>query len=433
MEDDKGCKVPYPLIESLYVDEYPHPNLRDTSVCIGASVEYTLPDGDFFLWESSDSFKYLSCYTCDFVVALAPDTITYIVTATTIYGCVAKDTIVLNVEDIPKLDAGPDFKLCRGEKRIVSVGDVYNVLWTPDTYLSSPNSLAPTINANESTTWIIYSENRLGNRPGCYVYDTLTMRVIDTVRTAPLNDTSICAGESLLLDLTVIDASVNDTNFYWFPASYLDNPNQEDPIATPPFSMDFKVIITSPLCEPDTHTFFVRVDPLPEIEIYQDTVIAVGTELDLAALSNDAISYQWTSVDPLSCYDCITPTLSAVFTQWISVTVTNEFGCKAVDSAFIRVLPCTPDFVFVPTAFTPNGDGLNDLLFARGKALVEIKTFIVSNRWGNVMYRSNNIKEGWDGTFRGQLAPTDAYVWYVKGLCTNGQEVEKKGTITLIR
>ncbi len=433
LEDDKGCKVPYPLIESLYVDEYPHPNLRDTSVCIGASVEYTLPDGDFFLWESSDSFKYLSCYTCDFVVALAPDTITYIVTATTIYGCVAKDTIVLNVEDIPKLDAGPDFKLCRGEKRIVSVGDVYNVLWTPDTYLSSPNSLAPTINANESTTWIIYSENRLGNRPGCYVYDTLTMRVIDTVRTAPLNDTSICAGESLLLDLTVIDASVNDTNFYWFPASYLDNPNQEDPIATPPFSMDFKVIITSPLCEPDTHTFFVRVDPLPEIEIYQDTVIAVGTELDLAALSNDAITYQWTSVDPLSCYDCITPTLSAVFTQWISVTVTNEFGCKAVDSAFIRVLPCTPDFVFVPTAFTPNGDGLNDLLFARGKALVEIKTFIVSNRWGNVMYRSNNIKEGWDGTFRGQLAPTDAYVWYVKGLCTNGQEVEKKGTITLIR
>jgi len=430
LEDDKNCRVSYPLIESLYVDEYPHPNLRDTSVCIGASVEYQLPDGDFFLWEPKD---YLSCDTCAFVVALAPDTITYMVTATTNYGCVAKDTIILNVEDIPKLDAGPDFNLCRREERVISVGDVYNALWQPNINVSSATSLTPTVYANETTTWIIYSENRLGNRPGCYIYDTLTMRVIDTVRTATLPDTSICSGESILLDLTVIDASINDTNFYWFPASYLDNPNQEDPVATPPFTMDFKVVITSPLCEPDTHTFNVRVDPLPEIELYRDTVIAVGTELDLAALSNDAIVYEWGSVDPLSCYDCITPTLSAVYTQWIYVTVTNEFNCKSVDSAYIRVLPCTPDFVFVPTAFTPNGDGLNDILYARGKALVEIKTFIVSNRWGNVMYSSNNIKEGWDGTFRGQMAPTDAYVWYVKGICTNGQEVEKKGTITLIR
>ncbi len=439
LEDDKGCRVPYPLIDSVYVDEYPHPNQNDTSVCIGAVVDYQLPDGDFFHWQLFDNplcdtcEKYLSCDTCMFVVANAPDTISYIITATTIWGCVAKDTITLNVEDLPKLDAGPDFKLCRGETRVVPVGDVYNALWSPPTNVSSVTSLAPTVFASDNTTWIIYSENRLGNREGCYVYDTLTMTVIDTVRTLPLPDTSICAGESLRLDLTVVDASINDTNFYWFPASYLDNPNQEDPIATPPFSMDFRVIITSPLCEPDTHTFFVRVDPLPEVELYRDTIIAVGSELDLSALTNDGILFEWSSNDPLTCYDCQTPVLSATFTQWIYVTVTNQFGCKNIDSAYIRVLPCTPDFVFVPTAFTPNGDGLNDVLFVRGKALAEVKTFIVSNRWGNVVYSSNNIKDGWDGTYRGQLAPTDAYVWYVKAICTNGGEVEKKGTVTLIR
>ncbi len=433
LEDDKGCRVPYPLVESLYVDEYPYPNQRDTSICIGAAVEYQLPDGDFFLWESSDASKYLSCDTCGFVVALAPDTITYIVTASTIWGCVAKDTITLNVEDIPHLDAGADFKLCRGETRVVPVGDVYNALWTPDTYLSSGTSLAPTINATQDMTWIIYSENRLGNRPGCFIYDTLSMRVIDTVKAIAPKDTFMCLGDRVLLDLTAVDVSVNDTTYEWTPAQYLDDNRIEDPTAFPPFSMPFTVIVRSPLCFRDSQTVFVRVDPLPEIELYQDTVIAIGTELDLAALSNDAVVYEWTPNAPLSCYDCATPTLSAVYSQWIYVTVTNDFGCKATDSAYVKVLPCTPDFVFVPTAFTPNGDGLNDILYARGKALVEIKTFIVSNRWGNVMYSSNNIKEGWDGTFRGQLAPTDAYVWYVKGLCTNGEEVEKKGTITLIR
>jgi gliding motility-associated-like protein len=433
LEDDKGCRVPYPLIDSIYVDEYPHPNQRDTSICIGATVEYTLPDGDFFLWESSDSATYLTCDTCSFVVSSAQDTITYYVTATTKWGCVAKDTITLSVEDIPHLDAGPDFKLCRTETRVLPVGDVYNALWTPSTYLSSPTSISPTITATQDMTWVIYSENRLGNRPGCFIYDTLNMRVIDTVVVTPPADTAICIGEKTILDLTVVDASINDTTYFWFPEQYLDNNRLEDPTATPPFSMPFTVVVRSPLCFRDSQTVFVRVDPLPEIELYQDTVIAVGTELDLAALSNDAITYEWSSRDPLSCDDCTAPTLTAVFSQWVHVTVTNQFGCKATDSAYIKVLPCTPDFVFVPTAFTPNGDGLNDILYARGKALVEIKTFIVSNRWGNVMYSSNNIKEGWDGTFRGQLAPTDAYVWYVKGICTNGEEVEKKGNITLIR
>lgn len=432
LEDNKGCKVTYPLGDSVYVDEYPYPNQRDTSVCIGAIVEYQLPDGDFFRWEPGD---YLDCDTCKFVVANAPDTITYIVTATTIWGCEAKDTITLNVEALPKLDVKPDgaFRLCRGESTVLCAGDVYNALWSPPIHISSPTAICPTVYSADTVTWIIYSENRLGNRPGCFVYDTVTLYPIDTVKVDFIPDTSICAGDDIKLDITVREASYNDTSFFWYPAAYLDNPNQEDPIATPPYSMNFTVVIKSPLCVPDTHSFFVRVDPLPDIELYRDTIVAVATEVELGALSLDAIAYDWESIDPLSCNDCAAPVLTANYTQWIKVTVTNEFGCKAIDSAYIKVLPCQPDFVFVPTVFTPNGDGLNDKLFVRGKALKKLTTFIVTNRWGNVVFSTNNIKEGWDGTFRGQLCPTDAYVWYVKGICTNDQEVEKKGTITLVR
>jgi gliding motility-associated-like protein len=432
LEDNKGCKVAYPLGDSVYVDEYPHPNQRDTSVCIGAVVQYQLPDGDFFKWEPSD---YLDCDTCKFVVANAPDTITYIITATTIWGCEAKDTITLNVEDLPRLDVKPDgfFRLCTGESTVLCAGDVYNALWSPPLYISSPTAICPTVYAVDTITWIVYSENRLGNRPGCFVYDTVTLYPIDTVKVDFIQDTSVCSGESIKLNINVQEASNNDTAFFWYPAAYLDNPNLEDPVATPPYSMHFTVIIKSPLCVPDTHTFFVRVDPLPDIELYRDTIVAVGTDLELSALSADATTYNWQSVDPLTCSDCATPVLTANYSQWVKVTVTNEFDCKSTDSAFVKVLPCQPDFVFVPTVFTPNGDGLNDKLFVRGKALKKLNTFIVSNRWGNIVFSTNNIKEGWDGTFRGQLCPTDAYVWYVRGICTNDQEVEKKGTITLVR
>lgn len=431
LEDNKGCKVTYPLADSLYVDEYPYPNLRDTSVCIGAVVEYQLKDGDSFSWEPSD---FLTCDTCSFVVSNAPDTISYIVTATTKWGCEAKDTVTLNVEDLPKLNIAPEYiRLCYGETTVLCAGDVYNALWSPPTNISSPTAICPTLTAMDTTTWIVYSENRLGHQPGCYIYDTVTLYPIDTVKVDFIQDTSICAGESLKMDITVQQASYNDTAFFWYPTTYLDNPNQKDPIATPPFTMDFTVIIKSPLCVPDSHTFNVRVDPLPDIELYRDTAVAVSSEVELAALSLDAVQYSWSSTDPLSCTDCASPILTANFTQWMYVTVTNQFGCQSMDSAFIKVLACTPDFVFVPTVFTPNGDGLNDKLFVRGKALKKLTTFIVTNRWGNVVFSTNNIKDGWDGTFRGQMSPTDAYVWYVKGICTNDQEVEKRGTITLVR
>ncbi|MCS6819106.1 MAG: PKD domain-containing protein, partial [Chitinophagales bacterium] len=432
LEDNKGCKVSYPLTESVYVDEYPYPNLRDTSVCIGATVEFNLPDGDFFKWEPSD---YLDCDTCKFVVSNAPDTISYVVTASTIWGCVAKDTVNLYVEDLPKLDVKPDgfFRLCRGETAVICAGNVDNALWSPPVNISSPTAICPTVYAVDTVTWVVYSENRLGNRPGCYVYDTVSLFVIDTVKVDFIQDTSVCQGESIKLDITVQEASYNDTAFFWYPAAYLDNPNQEDPIATPPYSMNFKVIIKSPLCVPDTHTFFVRVDPLPEVELYRDTIIAVGTDVELSAISLTATQYSWFSIDSLTCKDCPSPTLTANQSQWIRVTVTNEFGCKSTDSAQIRVLPCDPDFIFVPTVFTPNGDGLNDKLFVRGKSLKKLTTFVVSNRWGNVVFETDNIKEGWDGTFRGQLCSSDVYVWYVKGICTNDQEVFKKGTITLLR
>lgn len=432
LEDDKGCKVSYPLDDSLYIDEYPYPNQRDTSVCIGAIVEYELSDGDFFKWEPAD---YLSCDTCKFVVANAPDTITYTITANTIWGCEAKDTITLNVEDLPKLNIQPDsfLRLCKGETAILCAGDVYNALWSPPTNISSPTAICPTVTAIDTTTWIVYSENRLGHQPGCYVYDTITLFVIDTVKVDFIPDTSVCVGEKLQLDIKVLEASYNDTSFFWYPTTFLDNPNQQNPIANLPYSMDFTVVIKSPLCVPDTHTFNVRVDPLPDIDLYRDTVVVVETEVELSALSFDAVQYSWTSVDELSCTDCATPTIIANNTQWVYVTVKNQYGCESGDSAYIKVIGCDPDFLFVPTVFTPNGDGLNDKLFVRGKALKELKTFIVTNRWGNVVFSTTNIKEGWDGTFRGQMSPMDAYVWYVKGICTNGNEVEKKGTITLIR
>lgn len=87
---------------------------------------------------------------------------------------------------------------------------------------------------------------------------------------------------------------------------------------------------------------------------------------------------------------------------------------------------------FVPNAFTPDGDGLNEVLFVRGAAIDEV-FFAIYNRWGEKVFESTSKTQGWDGTFKGKMLTPDVYGYYVEVRCFNGETYFKKGNVTLIR
>lgn len=108
----------------------------------------------------------------------------------------------------------------------------------------------------------------------------------------------------------------------------------------------------------------------------------------------------------------------------------NEGGCLSTYSAEICILPPTP--LFIPDIFSPNGDGVNDVLFVRGQGTLEM-TFTVYDRWGERVFETSNMDHGWDGQFRGESMPSGSYIWLLRARLNDGVLLEERGNVLLIR
>ncbi|MFN0014880.1 MAG: PKD domain-containing protein, partial [Saprospiraceae bacterium] len=146
-------------------------------------------------------------------------------------------------------------------------------------------------------------------------------------------------------------------------------------------------------------------------------------------------TYSWSPAETLTGADTPTPTAIPNGPQTYTVTVTGDDLCTATATVevFFMETQCRDPYIFVPQAFTPNGDGNNDMFRVRGTDITELY-FIVYNRWGEEVYRTEDPQHsGWDGTFRGQAVTPDAFGWYLRVRCGGGQVFENKGNVTLLK
>jgi gliding motility-associated-like protein len=145
-------------------------------------------------------------------------------------------------------------------------------------------------------------------------------------------------------------------------------------------------------------------------------------------------SYSWS---PENYLDTATGTkVISTPEQTITYTyiVSDTFGCVGVSAIEIIVkdVVCEDPYVFVPNAFSPNGDGLNDILYVRGDLLEKVE-FAVYNRWGEKLFETKDKNIGWNGTFKGELCSPGVYVYYLDATCLGGLQYIHKGNVTLVR
>ncbi len=128
------------------------------------------------------------------------------------------------------------------------------------------------------------------------------------------------------------------------------------------------------------------------------------------------------------------PIASPNQTTMYYLTISDSYGCTYRDSLRIVVLDvhCADPYVYVPNAFTPNGDGKNDQLFVRSKMVSEL-TFLIYDRWGEKVFETNDMRNGWDGTFKGKPCDPGVFVYYLDVTCHNQSTYFKKGNVTVIR
>jgi len=181
-------------------------------------------------------------------------------------------------------------------------------------------------------------------------------------------------------------------------------------------------------CSDTARFFFTKLPPvIPNAG--HDTIATAGIAHQL--YGSGGVSYSWSPAAPLNLSTAQSPTAILSEDQLFILTVYNEIGCAGFDSVFVKVLQ-GPAY-YIPTSFTPNGDGLNDIFRPVPTGIVRTEWFKIFDRWGKMMFTSNKWLDGWNGTFNGRNQPIGTYVWIIKGTDNDGNVVERKGTVLLLR
>ncbi len=203
-----------------------------------------------------------------------------------------------------------------------------------------------------------------------------------------------------------------------------------------PGTYDFSMVDANG-CEVDTTGSLSEPD-IPELYLEEDQIIDLGCEVLLSATTNNTnlIDINWIDLEnSLACDTCLRTQAAPVNDTQFILTVTSIDNCATSDSIFVGVNKIRD--VFIPNAFSPNADGINDYFFIYpGKSISLIRTLKVYNRWGALMYAGTNLTdselEGWDGYFKGELMNIGVYVWTAEVVYLDGEIQTLSGDITLV-
>lgn len=274
--------------------------------------------------------------------------------------------------------------------------------------------------ASTEGTYIITNTVTLG---GCDYLSAFTLTVAPSPVADAGPDVYVCRGQS-----ANFDGGGADT-YMWTPPTYLDDPTLEDPLVTPLTNNYYQLIASDIYGCSDTDDAWVYLYPDPVIYAGEDVILMLGSEVELNATGG--VTYTWTPVESLTNPDISNPIAFPEDTTMYVVTGTDANGCVSTDTVFVYVIEDSD--IWSPTAFTPNGDGLNDTYKPGFIGIGTITDFSIYNRWGKLVYYSDDPEIGWDGTMNSQEQEIGTYVVVIKGATQFGDLVSKTTTVALLR
>ena len=164
--------------------------------------------------------------------------------------------------------------------------------------------------------------------------------------------------------------------------------------------------------------------------------IDLGESSTLSVTSpNNIVQWSWLPTDSLTAPNAMSTEAWPTQTTLYTVVGIDSLGCRVSDTITVEVLRfggCEPSSVYVPTAFSPNGDGFNDVLYVRSNTLTEVY-FEVYSRWGERVFATDDLTQGWDGTYKGEPLPPAVFGYQLRGLCIDGLEYVAKGSVSLLK
>ena len=422
VSSNKGCIDT--VFQTLDIIDQPPLSVAfsDTLICAGDNLQLEAIGNGIFTWTPNSSITNANTAT----PTVSPSTTTRYAVELNDNGCLNYDSVTVNVVSFVSLAAMPDTTICSTD--FVQLNAVTNGLqfqWTDDGTINDPNILNPIALPTSTTNYQITST--IG---GCTATDNVMVTLVPYPLANAGADTVICYQSNAQLNGTV-----NGTSFSWSPAVTLNNPNTLNPVAFPAFTTSYVLSTFSTAGCPKPGLDSVLVTVLPPLDAFagNDTAVVVGQPLQFNATGG--ISYSWFPGTALS--DVNIPNPIGIYDGSFDsiryqVIMANQVGCT--DSAYVsvKIYNVEPQ-VFVPTAFTPNGDGRNDIFRPIAVGMKRFEYFRVYNRWGQMVFSTSVPGQGWDGNISGKTQGTNSFVWIVQGTDYLDRPFFKKGIVTLIR
>jgi gliding motility-associated-like protein len=387
-EKTAGCFA----FDSIYVTVNSAPPVHlgnDTSFCSNQSVTLDAGIGfDAYEWNTGDATEK--------IVVNKPGTFAI---KATLRRCSSYDTMkVVNVYPLPVFSLGNDTALCEGQQL------QYNFNLPQAIYKWNTGSTLNTDTINlPGTYWLKVTQM------GCISSDTIKVKYNPSPFIMLGNDTTLCEKQTLQL------SAYNDN------AVYLWQDGSNAPGYLVKSAGTYFVIVNLNNCSA-SYTINISYEALPFFTLGRDSFLCTGQQYVLQPAINTNANLLWQDGSSAPSYTVIKDGI-------YFLTATNECG-SYTDSVTITTGFCN---ILMPTAFTPNNDGLDDVFRVKYPFAVKSFNMIIYDRWGEKVFETNNIRDGWDGLRKGEPSSQGIYVWVISFTDTNNKAQQVKGTVTLIR
>lgn len=332
---------------------------------------------------------------------------------------IASNIVKISVNKYP-VPAASSRGRCIGDTLSLSANDGSVFFWTgPANFISSQEfpSIPAAVAGNGGTYYVKVTSDK-----GCTSTDSVIVNLSSKPVVNAGSDTAVCEGSGIQLHST----GNNITSYEWSPSSEISNPGIADPVARPDKTTVFILTVAHSECKVSDSVLIV-VNKNPKADAGPDKVIIHGQSVVLNGTADGTdITYKWAPTEFITAPETLSPSVNPPVNENYILHVTSNKGCgTATDTVKVKVF----EKLFIPNAFTPNNDGINDTWFIEtleAYPQAEVKVF---NRYGQMVFDNHGINKPWNGMFKGTLLSPGAYV-YLIDLKNNSQPV--KGVVFII-
>ena len=374
----------------------------DRTKCNSDTIHLQAPPG-FINYQWSPNYNISALNVQQVIVNPAMDT-SYMLKAEKTPGCFAFDTVRVSVIHSPQIKLGADTAICSGDSLLLNAGPGFSQ------YQWNNGFIVQQVYVKTAGSYSVIGITV----DGCRSYDTLAITQLSALPVVALDqDSTLCSGE-----IRTLNAGSGYASYSW------NTGNNSQSIIINDTGQYAVAVIDNNGCKGADTTFIAEMLPAPSGFLERDTAICSYENLPLKATAT-FIQYTWSTGSTASSVVVKQPGI-----YWLQVKDSN--GCAGKDSIIINSKIC-PNRFFMPTGFTPNNDGKNDMIKPILLGDVVKYRFWIYNRWGQLIYEATDLIEGWNGLYKGQAQQSGVYVWVCSYQFKDEQEKIEKGTFVLIR